>query len=362
MQHQNDATSDEHHDTAMHLVDSSPARRAPARADDDELATIPSAVFVFGANGRIEDVNPLAETLVGYPRGDLVGHAVGLVMSCAARATTDPSDRVRFVAAAPDVLAHHRNGRDIPIEVLLCSHGHGATMAIVRAVREVAAEVLRQDAIEQIVHDIKNPLGTIALETYSLDEAAAAGIHVELTPALARIARNIAFLERLVQDLLDASSISTRRFEIQRQPTEVRSLLEQVVERVVPTRDRQRVVLDTPSSLKLSIDARRIERVVVNLLENALKHAPRSSRIVLRLDVDASHGQVSVTDAGPGLTPAETTYIFDKYRRAPSARRHDGSGLGLYICKQIIEAHGGTIGVDSIVGGGSRFFFVLPVT
>jgi PAS domain S-box-containing protein len=361
MRHQDSATGDEHLGTAARLVASREVTRELSLPSDDELSTIPNAVFVLGPDARIEDVNPLAETLVGYPRSQLLGQGVELVMSYATRSTSDVGGRVQFVPAAPGVLAHHRNGRDIPVELLLCPHGHGSTMAIVRAANEPDPETLRKETIEQVVHDLRNPLGTIGLETDLLEETAA-GVKVWITPALARIRRNVAFLERLAQDLLDASSMATRRFEIRRQPTELRSLLEQLVDRVVPTRDRPRVVLDTPSPLTLPIDAFRIERVVANLLQNALKYAPRDSKIVLRLDVDPDHGQVSVTDVGPGMTPAETSYVFDKYRRTPAACMYEGSGLGLYVCKQIIEAHGGTIGVDSVLGAGSRFFFELPVT
>lgn len=353
-------TSDEHVVTQPRHINSSEVTHQYARAQDCDLATIPSAVFVFATDGQIEDVNPLAETLVGYSRGQLLGNALRLVMSYTSCSTADMRGRVQFIPAAPYVLAHHRNGRDIPIEILLCPHGHASTMAIVRAVGETEPESLRKEAIEQIAHDLKNPLGTIGLEIGLLDEVAAARLDVERRSAFARIARNVASLERMVHDLLDASSMATRRFEIHREPTDLRSLLEQVVERIVSTRDRRRVLLDTPCSMMLSIDAKRIERVVANLLHNALKYSPPDSRIVLRLDVEADHGEVSVTDTGAGMTPLETTYVFDKYRRTPSACRHEGSGLGLYVCKQIIEAHGGTIGVDSVIGAGSRFFFVLP--
>jgi two-component system phosphate regulon sensor histidine kinase PhoR len=359
MRHQDGATS-EHLDARVRLRDSSDVMHEPSRADD-VLVTIPSAVFVFGANGRIEDVNARAEALVGYSRGQLIGHGIDLVLSYATRSTAS-ARRVQFLPAADEVFAHHRNGRGIPVEVLLCPHGHGSTMAIVHATSELDPGALRAEAIEHIVHDLRNSLGALALDAELLCEMAAVGVDIDIRRALARIGLNSEFIVRLVQDLVDASSIANRRFEIHRYPTELRTLIEQVVERTVPMRDRLRVVLDTPCSLMLSIDAMRIERVVANLLHNALKYAPRGSRIVLRLDVEPDHGQVSVTDTGAGMTPAETTYVFDKYRRTPSACTYEGSGLGLYICKQIVEAHGGTIGVDSVIDAGSRFFFILPRT
>jgi len=220
----------------------------------------------------------------------------------------------------------------------------------------------RGAVIEQIVHDLKNPIGTIALETCLLDEAAATGAHADIRPALARITRNLVFLERMVEDLLDAAALAAGRFELERKPTELRALLDGIVARVVSTRDRDRVVLEAPAPITLELDALRIERVVANLLHNALKYASRGSRIVIRLEVERGGGRISVIDGGPGMTGAETSYIFDKYRRTDAARAHEGSGLGLYISKQIVEAHGGTIGVQSARGVGSRFFFELPRT
>jgi len=100
--------------------------------------------------------------------------------------------------------------------------------------------------------------------------------------------------------------------------------------------------------------------VVSNLLANALKFAPKASGIVVRLDHGPNAASISVIDSGPGLTPEQMSYIFDKYRRVDNKR--EGSGLGLFISKRIVEAHGGHIGVKAIHGVGSQFFFDLPVT
>jgi len=83
---------------------------------------------------------------------------------------------------------------------------------------------------------------------------------------------------------------------------------------------------------------------------------------VARLDVGPRTVQLSITDTGPGLSPAEVSYVFDKHRRTPSAHVYEGSGIGLYVSKNIIEAHGGRIGVDSVRGVGSRFYFELART
>ena len=176
------------------------------------------------------------------------------------------------------------------------------------------------------------------------------------------ITPNVEFLDRMAQDLLDLSSFDADRLELQRKPTELRTLLERIIDRVVPTRDRGRVSLWAAEPVTASIDDLKIERVVANLLQNALTYTPRGSSIVVQLGVTSHVIRVSVDDVGPGMTPTEIGFIFDKFRRASTAGGHDGWGLGLYVSKRIVEAHGGRIGVTSMRGAGSQFFFDLPAT
>jgi signal transduction histidine kinase len=219
---------------------------------------------------------------------------------------------------------------------------------------------LREDMIERVAHDLKNPLHTIALETTLLDDKLATP-DADVRAALARISRNVVYLDRMVQDLLDCCSIASGHFELRRRPTELRALIAHVVDRVVSTRDSRRVWVEACSPVTVSVDAPRIERVIANLIVNALKYTPRSSLIGIRLEVHDGCSRISVIDDGPGMTVAETQCVFERYRRTLSGAAHDGSGLGLYISKQIVEAHGGTIGVSSVEGAGSRFHFELPM-
>jgi signal transduction histidine kinase len=221
-------------------------------------------------------------------------------------------------------------------------------------------DVLREDDVAQIVHDLRDPLATIALETYLLDRKLTTGDHSDVKSTVTRIIRNIEFLDRMVQDLLDSCSADEAHLQLQRNPAELRALLEQVVNRLVPTRDLGRVIVEAPYPITLSIDELRIQRVVANLIANALKYTPKHSRIIVRLEVGAV-ARVSVIDAGPGLSAAEAERVFDKYRRGTTARGLEGCGLGLYASKRIVEAHGGRIGVESFPGVGSRFYFELPM-
>ncbi|MBA3454101.1 MAG: hypothetical protein H0T42_13485 [Deltaproteobacteria bacterium] len=220
---------------------------------------------------------------------------------------------------------------------------------------------LREEDVAQIVHDFKCPLATITLETCLLDAKLADCDLAYVRTAVARIDRNIAFLDRMVQELLDLCSIDAGQFVLHRAPTELRDLLGDVIDRIIATGERARVRVEAPDPVTLEIDDLRIERVVANFLHNALKFSPPSSAIVVRLESRPEVVCISVIDAGPGIPADEATLVFDKYRRAGSAPGHEGCGLGLYVSKRIVEAHGGRIGVESTYGAGSRFYFELPV-
>ncbi len=219
---------------------------------------------------------------------------------------------------------------------------------------------LRRDDVAQIVHDLANPLGTISLETSILESKLGDTASPETKRSLDRISRNVEFLDRMVRELLDLCAVESTGLQLRRGPTEMRALVNNVVERVISTHDRERAFVLTPEPVTLDVDALRIERVIANMLQNALRYAPLASGVVVRLDVEAARVVVSVTDAGPGIPEADLEHVFDKYRRADGGKAHDGYGLGLYVCRQIISAHGGTIGVTSEVGAGARFAFELP--
>lgn len=220
--------------------------------------------------------------------------------------------------------------------------------------------VMRDEDVASLAHDLRTPLGVISLEIATLEEKCP-GLRHEARDALARIDRNLKYLDNLLQDLLDLAAIDAARLEVHREPTELCGLVAEVVDRMVPSRDRGRVHVAFSGPIDVCADASRIERVVANLLQNALKYAGRSTEIKVVVEEHDHRACVSVIDEGIGLPPDEASHVFEKFRRMPSAKRHDGVGLGLYVSRRIVEAHAGKIGVESKFGSGSRFYFELPI-
>jgi len=324
-----------------------------------ELATVPNdehawsyeeasdPVLVIDCAGDIVGENRHVETVLGFAKGELLGRTIGSVI-VGPRVLELPAQGVRFVRGELLDRAGHRRSA----ELVLCAD-HGDVVVIVRA---AAPAPLREQDVVEIVHDLKSPLATISLETQLLAS------HVIRAEQVERIERNVAYMDRLVHELLDLCSIDHGQFRVSRRPIELRGLVADVIERMIPSPLRQRVHLEGSVAVVVACDDRRIERVVANLVENALKYASSRGAITVRLSVTATHACVSVIDAGPGIPAEELATLFDKYRRGASAAAVSGSGIGLYVSRKIVEAHDGRIGVDSMPGLGSRFYFELPVS
>ncbi len=240
------------------------------------------------------------------------------------------------------------------------ARGTGEVARAPSATRDAEQSGLRAVDVEQLVHDLKTPLATIALEACLLDDRLEGGEHGETRRALARITHNVEYLDRIIEDLLDSCALDEGRFELRRTAVDLRAVVARVIERTVASRDRARVGFEAVEPATLSIDELRIERVIANLLSNALKYAPRSA-IIVRLEVAKQTARVWVIDSGPGMSANEMSFVFDKYGRADAAQGLTGNGLGLYVSRKIIDVHGGRIGVDSVEGEGARFFFDLPL-
>lgn len=205
-----------------------------------------------------------------------------------------------------------------------------------------------------IVHDLKNPLSTVGLAIDVLDMRVADASSKRLLDV---VRSNLDFMARLVNDLLDTTG-DGGRMTLCRSPTPLAALLESVLDRTVAG-DRGRVVLELRDCPIANIDAARIERVVANLLANALAYSPAHSTIVVRLEQREDVSCISVIDRGPGLTADEAVLVFDRYRRGRAGNQIAGTGLGLYVCRRIVELHGGRIEIEA-EGCGSRFYLELP--
>jgi two-component system sensor histidine kinase/response regulator len=228
--------------------------------------------------------------------------------------------------------------------------------------REHLAEtnVQREEVMRVVAHEMRSPLQSMLLISELCREKSDDLALLRSMPD--RVSRMVQRLLRLIEDLSDLSSIDLGTLRIDPTTVDLVALVRDTAERVQSTVSSHRFEIDTPDVLEVSGDINRIEQVVTNLLTNAAKYSPDADRVWIQLSRQGAHARLAVRDYGIGIADEEVSRIFDRYFRTDKGKkRAEGLGLGLYISKALIEAHGGEIGVESQMGRGSTFWFHLPL-
>jgi PAS domain S-box-containing protein len=227
-----------------------------------------------------------------------------------------------------------------------------------RAQRAVHA---RQDVLSIVSHDLKNPLAGIALSADQLltptegRERRKGRRHVE------RIRRGVSQMRRIIDDLLDLGSIDAGKLAVERADENVEGIVEETLEVLAPLAQDKGVALVFRSAGELwaLCDRNRTLQVLSNLAGNAIKYTPGGGRVEIETSLRDGHVQLAIHDSGPGMTRSELQHLFERYWRS-SHSEAPGRGLGLYISKQLVEAQGGRISVESQAGVGTVASFTLP--
>ena len=231
--------------------------------------------------------------------------------------------------------------------------------------REQRAVRARDDLVAVVSHDLKNPLNVIQMQSVLLRKVAGADVDERssrLRASLDRIQRSVGHMDALIHDLLDLARIEAGRFVVQRQAESIHEMLEEALIILRPLAEAKGVALHEEAAVDVKVlaDRERIFQVLSNLVGNAIKFTPSGGRIVLRADIDRDYALFTVTDTGPGLAPEQLSEVFNRYWQASKTGR-EGAGLGLYIAKGIVEAHGGRMWAERAHEGGATFRFTLPL-
>ncbi len=220
----------------------------------------------------------------------------------------------------------------------------------------------REEVLAIVSHDLRSPLGAIDLGATSLlrDYSGVPRSRKQLEV----IRRSTHRMVHLINDLLDMATIEAKGLSLSLERQDAAALLEGVVDMHEPLARERGIQISREAELgstALWCDRNRVEQVFANLIENAKKHCRPGDRISVRAAVEGGTVRFSVTDTGPGIGPEELPNLFRPYWTAKRQAVSQGTGLGLYICKGIVEAHGGKIWVESKLGEGAMFAFTIPL-
>jgi signal transduction histidine kinase len=232
----------------------------------------------------------------------------------------------------------------------------------IERVRADEAVASREDFMALVSHDLRSLLGGITLAADLIKRASTTNEAASITGYSDQILRLSARTNRLIGDLLDVASIDAGKLAVQRTPTDVGQLVLDAVDAFQAAAAGHHIQLLAEIGEGIpayDVDAERILQVLTNLVGNAFKYTPVGGTITVRLVESGDELRCSVTDTGEGVPSERIANLFKRYFQArPNDRR--GLGLGLFIVKSIIEAHGGTVSAESEAGKGSTFAFTLP--
>ena len=321
------------------------------------------AICVVDANTIIQYASPAVERLIGVRPADLVGTSATLYVH------PDDLDALTAgfagVGAGGSYRAEHRTrhaaGFWVPVEttgtVRLDDPAIRGTVLNIRGISDrKRMEEQRAEFIAMLVHDIRNPIGVIAGYIDMLVDSD--GLPATAHELLSVSERSVRSLLLLVENYLHGAKIQAGRLILANQPVQVNEILEGIGRCYEPECTRRRIALGLdllPGLPFVNADPVALERVFTNLVQNALKFTPDAGRITIRSGQEGRSVVVCVADTGPGIAAEELPNLFAPYGQTSSGRSQGGSGLGLFIVKSIVEAHGGTVQVASTLGLGSRF-------
>jgi signal transduction histidine kinase/DNA-binding response OmpR family regulator len=338
------------------------------------LDQMPQAIMVMNAEGHVTFENRSMRELVKVtpPVVDPFGNTAVVDLRRLAGEALGPGDLpiVKALVERKSTRPHELVGRRaddhrVPLLVsavpILAPSGElaGAAMTCQDISRIKEIEHRRQEWASLVAHDLRQPISVIALRaSLLLRSNLSIGQHEDIRQINAAAQR----LSRMVNDLLDASLLESRRLPVALDRLEMAPLLHAIVEREPLI--AKRTTLHLPDGpLFVKGDAQRLEQVVTNLLTNALKYGAPDANIELVLRRVNAHAEISVTNRGPGIPSEQLSQLFRRFIRA----RHIGTGsvkglgLGLYIAKGLVQAHGGRIWADSVPGASTTFHITIPL-
>lgn len=338
--------------------------------------TVSSALFLVDGRGDPIFMNPAAEAMFGYTLAEIAnapihvaihhhhpdGRPFGIedcvIETALTNRTPMRGHRDVFVRKDGTFLAVQC---DIgPLEI--AGERLGAVLEIRDRSVEERAEEAKRDYVALIAHDLRTPLTAARGQAELLQRRSTRRGDSDDGGSLKSIVANARRMEAMIEDLIESSQLESGALLLRRAPIDLSRLAADVVAQVVSVAERQRIRVIAPApGPRVFADAARIERVLMNLLQNALKYSAAGAPIELEVRQAADEVVVSVTDHGAGIPVDLLPRLFQRFSRIRRVEADPGGfGLGLYIARLIVEAHGGRVRAESAVGSGSRIGFSLP--
>ncbi|MFY1045981.1 ATP-binding protein [Chryseobacterium sp. GP-SGM7] len=225
-------------------------------------------------------------------------------------------------------------------------------------------EQRRTDFVGMVSHELRNPLAAIKGYVYILNRSAHKNNDLLLAENMSKVDNQVKRMENLINGFLDVAHLGEGKIRLEKNSFDIARLFKRTEEEFLAAITSHRVIFAPLESVPIEADQDKIEQVLVNFINNAIKYSPTDTVIKVICHIKDGWLKVSVKDQGMGIPLKDQSFIFDRFYRVENeaTKNKKGFGMGLYICKEIIERHNGQIGVESAEGEGSTFWFSLPLS
>jgi PAS domain S-box-containing protein len=342
------------------------------------------AIISKNLDGIITSWNAGAERLFGYTAEEIVGQPISRLMPPEQmNDMTEILGKIRLGQRVEhfESVRLSKHGEHIPVSLSVSPirDGTGRIIGAAKIARDITEQKKSQAEFDRLYreareatrmrdeflavagHELRTPLMALQLQLYTTQRRLEAGQAEKAAEGLQRAIAQFQRVARLTEDLLDVSQITAGRLELDLEEVDVAGIVAEVAERHRESASRAGSDLRIEASQPVTAvwDRSRLDQVITNLLANAIKFG-EGKPIVIGVEPGPERARMTVVDQGIGISPADQSRIFERFERAVPKSSYGGMGLGLWISRQIVEAHGGCIGVVSEAGRGSTFHVELP--
>lgn len=346
---------------------------------ESTITAIADGIIVYDTTGEIIRMNPTARALLHAHNGTATGQLAEEIvfpLSATPEGAAMPVEVLPIWQALRGETVHGLTGllrppgaKEIWLTIsaapirMLTGRIIGAILSLTDVSNLHELQQRQEDFLRIVSHDLRNPLtiiqGHVQLLISALEDSDLDG---DMRASAEAIQRSTQRMNAMIQDLVDVTRLEIGEFPLATQPVDIKAYLQNLLSRSETVAEYGRIQTDIPEDLPPVVaDYNRLERILMNLLSNAIKYSTPGTPVLVRARKEDGMVRVAVTDKGPGIPPEDLPLLFQRYYRAKGTRATEGIGLGLYITRLLIEAHGGQVGVESEEGKGSTFSFTLPV-
>ncbi len=339
------------------------------------VETAGDAVISINAYGNTAYWNRAAETIFGYEAGEMIGKPITEIMperfrsphtEGMARATT--TGETRMVGNTVEMSGLRKDGTEFPLELSLATWRSRGSIFFTAVVRDITErkkiDELKDEFIGLVSHELRSPLTVVIGAVHTALTEMERLSPEDTRQLLEDAAAEADILSHLLGNLLELSRAQANRLVLYVEPLDMRALVQGVMDKIGPHHPGHKFTASVPRGLPpVYGDRLRVERILYNLVENAAKYSPRGEDIRVSVERDRERLTVGVSDRGVGIALEHQATLFRPFQRLEDSVRAGvtGIGLGLLVCRRLVEAHGGRVWVESEPGKGSTFYFTLPL-